>query len=198
VDARSAPETVLRSHASDEGSDFRINARSSRPPARATAPAPTEPFTTGDAGRESRGAGLDAQTGPFRVPRSSEWRHASSVEWSAAAFRSTILPRFAFGEGQPSFSLRSSHRREASGVQERSETTLTRHPHASIQAITGPPGARRLFAQPIARAAAEICESRNGCARHPAAVSRDCPAQTAVVATSCRARLRASRSSGRA
>ena len=33
------------------------------------------------------------------MQRSSEWRHASSVEWPAAALRSTILPGFNFGEG---------------------------------------------------------------------------------------------------
>ena len=33
------------------------------------------------------------------MQRSSKWRHASSVEWPAAALRSTILPGFNFGEG---------------------------------------------------------------------------------------------------
>jgi hypothetical protein len=45
----------------------------------------------GDAGRESRGAGLYAHTGPFRVPRSSECWHASSEEWPASALGSMIF-----------------------------------------------------------------------------------------------------------
>src|SRR5262245_4717144 len=46
MDPRSAPEAVLRGHAADKRAQFRMDGRSSRPPARATTPVLTESFAT--------------------------------------------------------------------------------------------------------------------------------------------------------
>src|SRR2546422_4874411 len=53
---------------------------------------PNEPVRpAGGVGQDSQGGGLDAWTGPPGAPRPSGRRHASPVEWLAAARTSTIF-----------------------------------------------------------------------------------------------------------